>query len=78
MIADAKDAVRVAPWSVLAPGLAIGLVVTACAAVADGLRDALDPRRARRAAEQLAPFPASWDLTAPMHVPTPDTPGSRA
>ena len=38
MIADAKDAVRVAPWSVVAPGLAIGLVVTACAAVADGLR----------------------------------------
>jgi len=78
MIADAKDSVRAAPWSVLAPGLAIGLVVTACAAVADGLRDALDPRRARRGAEQLAPFPASWDLSAPMHDPTADAPRSRA
>ena len=78
MIADAKDAVRVAPWSVVAPGLAIGLVVTACAAVADGLREALDPRRARRGADQLAPFPASWDLSAPMHDPNPDAPGSRA
>jgi len=72
MIADARDAVRVAPWSVLAPGLAIGLVVTACAAIADGLRDALDPRRTRRPAAQLAPFPAAWDLSSPMRSPRPD------
>lgn len=78
MIADARDSVRSAPWSVLAPGLAIGLVVTACAAVADGLRDALDPRRARRASEQLAPFPGSWDLSSPMRDPRPDTPRNRA
>jgi hypothetical protein len=61
---------------VLAPGVAIGLVVTACAAVADGLRDALDPRRAR-AAEQLAPFPGSWDLSSPMRPPLPDSSRSR-
>ena len=45
MIADGRDAVRVAPWCVLFPGLAIALVVMACNAVGDGLRDALDPRR---------------------------------
>jgi peptide/nickel transport system permease protein len=45
MIADARDAVRVAPWCVIFPGLAIALVVMACNAVGDGLRDALDPRR---------------------------------
>lgn len=73
MIADAKDSVRVAPWSVLAPGLAIGLVVTACAAVADGLREALDPRRAAR----LASFPGSWDLSSPMR-PTTAAPRSDA
>lgn len=78
MIADAKDAVRAAPWSVVAPGLAIGLVVTACAAVADGLREALDPRRAARRAAQLAPFPASWDLTSPMPTPSADAPRSGA
>lgn len=77
MVADAKDVARAAPWSVLAPGVAIGLVVTACAAVADGLRDALDPRRARRASEQLAPFPGSWDLSSPMRPLRPDDPRSR-
>jgi peptide/nickel transport system permease protein len=45
MIADAKDAVRVAPWSVVGPGLAIALVVMACNAVGDALRDAIDPHR---------------------------------
>lgn len=75
MIADAKDHVRVAPWSVLAPGLAIGLVVTACAAVGDGLRAALDPRRphARRASDASA-----GDLAPPPSEPLPGTPADRA
>lgn len=45
MIADARDATRVAPWAVFFPGLAIALTVMATNAVGDGLRDALDPRR---------------------------------
>jgi peptide/nickel transport system permease protein len=60
MIADAHDHVRTAPWSVLAPGLAITLVVMACNAVGDALRDALDP-----AAGRLRPQSASTpDRTA--------------
>lgn len=78
MIADARDSVRTAPWSVLAPGLAIGAVVTACAAVGDGLREALDPRRATRRAARRAPLPASWDPSSPMPAPSPDTPRSHA
>jgi peptide/nickel transport system permease protein len=45
MIADARDQLATAPWSSLFPGLAITLVVMALHAVADGLRDAFDPRR---------------------------------
>jgi ABC-type dipeptide/oligopeptide/nickel transport system permease subunit len=44
MIADGSDQIAVAPWSALAPGLAISLVVMALNAVGDALRDALDPR----------------------------------
>ena len=52
MIADARDHVRAAPWSVVFPGLAIAGVVMACNAVGDGLRDAFDPRRDATTLEQ--------------------------
>jgi peptide/nickel transport system permease protein len=44
MIADGRDQLTTAPWSTLSPGLAIMLAVMALNALADGLRDALDPR----------------------------------
>ena len=44
MIADGAPAIYTAPWSTLFPGLAIALVVMSLNAVADGVRDALDPR----------------------------------
>jgi peptide/nickel transport system permease protein len=44
MIADGRDQLASAPWTTLFPGLAIALVVMALNSVADGLRDALDPR----------------------------------
>lgn len=44
MIADGASSLYNAPWSTLFPGLAISLVVMSLNAVADGLRDALDPR----------------------------------
>lgn len=43
MIADGAPAIYTAPWSTLFPGLAIALVVMSLNAVADGVRDALDP-----------------------------------
>ncbi|MGH7537055.1 MAG: ABC transporter permease, partial [Gemmatimonadales bacterium] len=46
MIADGRDQLATAPWTTLFPGLAIALVVMALNAVADALRDALDPRTA--------------------------------
>ncbi|HVH08414.1 MAG TPA: ABC transporter permease [Gemmatimonadales bacterium] len=45
MIADGWLRIGTAWWSATFPGLAISLVVMALNAVADGLRDALDPRR---------------------------------
>jgi ABC-type dipeptide/oligopeptide/nickel transport system permease subunit len=49
MIADARDLaqLRNAPWTSVAPGLAIGAAVLAFNLVGDALRDALDPRSAR-------------------------------
>jgi peptide/nickel transport system permease protein len=47
MIADGRDLLTSAPWISLFPGLAIALAVMALHAVADALRDALDPRTAR-------------------------------
>ena len=47
MIADGRDLLTSAPWISLFPGLAIALSVMALHAVADALRDALDPRTAR-------------------------------
>jgi ABC-type dipeptide/oligopeptide/nickel transport system permease subunit len=46
MIADGRDLdqLRHAPWTSLAPGLAIGAAVLAFNLVGDALRDALDPR----------------------------------
>ncbi len=48
MIADGRDLaqLRGAPWTSLAPGLAIGLAVLGFNLVGDALRDALDPRAA--------------------------------
>lgn len=45
MIGDGWRLMAVSPWAALFPGLAIALVVTALNAVADALRDALDPHR---------------------------------
>ncbi|MCA0375039.1 MAG: ABC transporter permease [Gemmatimonadetes bacterium] len=47
MIADGRDLaqLRSAPWTSLAPGVAIGLAVLGFNLLGDALRDALDPRR---------------------------------
>jgi ABC-type dipeptide/oligopeptide/nickel transport system permease subunit len=45
MIADGAPYLASAPWTTVFPGLAIALVVMALNAVADALRDALDPRQ---------------------------------
>jgi peptide/nickel transport system permease protein len=44
MIADGALSMYTAPWTTLFAGLAISLVVMSLNAIADGLRDALDPR----------------------------------
>jgi peptide/nickel transport system permease protein len=44
MIADGASEIYSAPWTTIFPGLAIALVVMSLNAIADGLRDALDPR----------------------------------
>lgn len=51
MIADGRDLsqLRGAPWTSLAPGLAIGMTVLGFNLLGDALRDALDPRGAVRA-----------------------------
>ncbi|MGH8875740.1 MAG: ABC transporter permease [Stackebrandtia sp.] len=49
MILDARTLVTIAPWTMLAPGLAIVLVVVGLNLLGDGLRDIFDPRnRGRR------------------------------
>jgi ABC-type dipeptide/oligopeptide/nickel transport system permease subunit len=50
MIADGRDhsQLRSAPWTSLAPGLAIGVAVLGFNLLGDALRDAIDPRAARR------------------------------
>ena len=50
MIADSRDLsqLRNAPWTSLAPGLAIGAAVLGFNLLGDALRDALDPRNAKR------------------------------
>jgi peptide/nickel transport system permease protein len=44
MLADSKQFLTQAPWTMIAPGLAIMLVVLGFNLIGDGLRDALDPR----------------------------------
>ncbi len=46
MVAEGRDLLRVAPWVSLFPGLAIGVAVLGLNLLGDGLRDALDVRRA--------------------------------
>ena len=47
MLAEARDFILRASWTVTFPGLAILLTVLAINLVGDGLRDALDPRLKR-------------------------------
>ncbi|RJS61610.1 ABC transporter permease [Bacillus sp. PK3_68] len=44
MLADSKDFIMQAPWTVFFPGIAIMLTVLGFNLMGDGLRDALDPR----------------------------------
>lgn len=55
MIADGRDLsqLRDAPWTSLAPGLAIGFTVLGFNLLGDGLRDALDPRAVRNETQKL-------------------------
>ncbi|KNZ30728.1 MAG: peptide ABC transporter permease [Methylibium sp. NZG] len=49
MIAQSRQYLPRAPWTVFAPGIALSLLVLAVNLFGDGLRDWLDPRAARRA-----------------------------
>jgi ABC-type dipeptide/oligopeptide/nickel transport system permease subunit len=57
MIADGRDLnqLRNAPWTSLAPGLAIGAAVLGFNLLGDALRDALDPRHIGTSASMDAP-----------------------
>lgn len=44
MLADSRDFIQLAPWTVVVPGVAIVLVVLGFNLIGDGLRDALDPK----------------------------------
>lgn len=57
MIADGRDLnqLRNAPWTSLAPGLAIGAAVLGFNLLGDALRDALDPRHAAKSGTIDAP-----------------------
>lgn len=44
MLADARDFIQLAPWTLIAPGISIMLVVLGFNLIGDGLRDALDPK----------------------------------
>ena len=44
MLADSRDFIQLAPWTVIVPGIAIVLVVLGFNLIGDGLRDALDPK----------------------------------
>jgi len=48
MLAQAKDFIRTAPWTLMFPGLAITMVVVAFNLMGDGLRDMIDPRTAKK------------------------------
>jgi oligopeptide transport system permease protein len=47
MVLDGSRAWQAQAWLLIAPSLAIGLVMLAATFVGDGLRDALDPRERR-------------------------------
>ena len=49
MLSDGQNFILLSPWLVLAPGIAILVVVLAANLVGDGLRDALDPRQRHQA-----------------------------
>ena len=44
MIADGKDYLILAPWLIMAPGIALMITILAFNFMGDGLRDALDPK----------------------------------
>lgn len=44
MLADSRDFIQLAPWTVIVPGIAIMLLVLGFNLIGDGLRDALDPK----------------------------------
>lgn len=44
MLADSRDFIQLAPWTVIVPGIAIVFVVLGFNLIGDGLRDALDPK----------------------------------
>lgn len=48
MISSSRVYLPIAPWTVFAPGIALGLMVLAVNLLGDGIRDALDPRSRRR------------------------------
>lgn len=47
MVFDAQTLVAVAPWTLLAPGIVLILLIVGLNLLGDGLRDALDPHRKR-------------------------------
>jgi peptide/nickel transport system permease protein len=48
MLSNAKDFIRMAPWTLTFPGLAIMSVVISFNLMGDGLRDLFDPRTAKK------------------------------
>lgn len=44
MLAESRDFIQLAPWTLIAPGISIMLVVLGFNLIGDGLRDALDPK----------------------------------
>ena len=56
LLSELQPYIAVQPLAVLWPGLAITVAVLGCTLLGDGLRDALDPRLARRA-PTAAPLP---------------------
>jgi peptide/nickel transport system permease protein len=47
MLSKAQGYLRLSPWFGIFPGLALALLLISLNFLADGLRDVLDPRRAR-------------------------------
>ncbi|MFD1301197.1 ABC transporter permease [Methylobacterium marchantiae] len=48
IMAEGRQSFQIAPWVILFPGLCVAATVLAVNVIGDGLRDALDPRTARR------------------------------